>query len=251
MIDFWQSLVVALIQGLTEFLPISSSAHLILVGLLGDWQDQGVLIDIAAHLGSLLAVMIYFRQDIIHLLSGRQNQLLIQLIIATIPILVAGLLFAGWVSDMGRSVMVIAVASAVFGVLLWWSQRLAKAADMNRRSAVIIGLAQCLALIPGASRSGVTLTAGMALGLDKTTAARFSFLLAIPTILMAAAYAGLQWYQQPTAVNVSAVISVIVFSFVSAWLVITLFMRFIERIDFIWFMGYRLILSALIFLLLI
>lgn len=251
MIDFWQTLVLALIQGLTEFLPVSSSAHLILVGLLGEWQDQGLLIDIAAHLGSLLAVMIYFRQDILSLLSGRQNQLLIQLIIATLPIVVAGLLFAGWVSDMGRSVLVIAIASAVFGVLLWWSQRLAKQAQLTKRSALLIGLAQCLALIPGASRSGVTLTAGMALGLNKTTAARFSFLLAVPTILMAAGYAGLQWYQQPIAINYSAVISVTVLSFFSAWLVIALFMKFIERIDFIWFMFYRLLLALLLLVVLI
>jgi undecaprenyl-diphosphatase len=250
-IDFWQTLVLALIQGLTEFLPVSSSAHLILVGLLGEWQDQGLLIDIAAHLGSLLAVIIYFRQDILALLSGRQNQLLIQLIIATLPIVVAGLLFADWVSDMGRSVLVIAIASAVFGVLLWWSQRLAKQAQLTKRSALLIGLAQCLALIPGASRSGVTLTAGMALGLNKTTAARFSFLLAIPTILMAAGYAGLQWYQQPIAINYSAVISVTVLSFFSAWLVIALFMKFIERIDFIWFMFYRLLLALLLFVVLL
>jgi len=251
MIDFWQTLVLALVQGLTEFLPVSSSAHLILVGLLGEWQDQGLLIDIAAHLGSLLAVIIYFRQDILSLLSGRQNQLLIQLIIATLPIVVAGLLFAGWVSDMGRSVLVIASASAVFGVLLWWSQRLAKHAQLTQRKAFVIGLVQCLALIPGASRSGVTLTAGMALGLNKTTAARFSFLLAIPTILMAAAYAGLKWYQQPIAINYSAVISVTVLSFFSAWLVIALFMKFIERIDFIWFMLYRLILALLLLVVLL
>lgn len=247
MIDFWQILVLALIQGLTEFLPVSSSAHLILVGLLGNWQDQGLLIDIAAHLGSLLAVIIYFRREILQILSGKQNQLLVQLFIATLPIVLAGLLLAGWVSDMGRSVMVIAIASAVFGVLLWWSQRLAKQAQLNRKSALLIGLAQCLALIPGASRSGVTLTAGMALGLNKTTAARFSFLLAIPTISMAAAYAGLQWYQQQMTVDYSAVISVIVFSFFSAWLVIALFMKFIERIDFVWFMFYRLLLALLLF----
>ena len=251
MTDIGHSLVLALIQGITEFLPVSSSAHLILVGLLGDWQDQGLIIDIAAHLGSLMAVIIYFRRDIRQLLSGRQNQLFIQLLIATLPIVVAGLLLAGWVSDLGRSLLVIAMTSAVFGVLLWWSQRLARQATLSRYSALLIGLAQCLALIPGASRSGVTLTAGMALGLDKTTAARFSFLLAIPTILMAAGYAGLQWYQQPTLVDSSALLTVILFSFLSAWLVIALFMKFIERIDFVWFMAYRLLLSFLLIVVMI
>ncbi len=251
MIDFWHMLILSLIQGLTEFLPVSSSAHLILVGLLGDWKDQGVLMDIAAHMGSLMAVMIYFRREMIQLLSGRENQLLIQLIIASLPIVVAGLLFAGWVSEMGRSIPVIALSSAVFGVLLWWSQRLAQQAELDRKSALLIGLAQCLALIPGASRSGVTITAAMALGLNKTDAARFSFLLAIPTLLMAAAYAGLQWYQQPTLVDYSAVGSVIVLSFLSAWLVITVLMKFIERIDFVWFMAYRLFLAFLLLLVLI
>ena len=251
MTDIGHSLVLALIQGITEFLPVSSSAHLILVGLLGDWQDQGLIIDIAAHLGSLMAVIIYFRRDIRQLLSGRQNQLFIQLLIATLPIVVAGLLLAGWVSDLGRSLLVIAMTSAVFGVLLWWSQRLARQATLSRYSALLIGLAQCLALIPGASRSGVTLTAGMALGLNKTTAARFSFLLAIPTILMAAGYAGLQWYQQPTLVDSSALLTVILFSFLSAWLVIALFMKFIERIDFVWFMAYRLLLSFLLIVVMI
>lgn len=251
MTDIGHSLVLALIQGITEFLPVSSSAHLILVGLLGDWQDQGLIIDIAAHLGSLMAVIIYFRRDIRQLLSGRQNQLFIQLLIATLPIVVAGLLLAGWVSDLGRSLLVIAMTSAVFGVLLWWSQRLARQAVLSRYSALLIGLAQCLALIPGASRSGVTLTAGMALGLNKTTAARFSFLLAIPTILMAAGYAGLQWYQQPTLVDSSALLTVILFSFLSAWLVIALFMKFIERIDFVWFMAYRLLLSFLLIVVMI
>lgn len=251
MIDFWHILILSLIQGLTEFLPVSSSAHLILVGLLGDWQDQGVLMDIAAHIGSLMAVMIYFRRDIFRLLCGKQNQLLIQLIIATLPIGVAGLLFAGVVSDMGRSMAVIALSSAVFGVLLWWSQRLAKQAELDNKTALLIGLAQCLALIPGASRSGVTLTAGMALGLNKTDAARFSFLLAIPTLLMAAAYAGLQWYQQPVTVDYSAVLTIILLSFVSAWLVIAVFMKFIERIDFVWFMAYRILLALALLLLIL
>ncbi|MCX7545325.1 undecaprenyl-diphosphate phosphatase [Marinicella gelatinilytica] len=246
MIDFWHALVLALIQGLTEFLPVSSSAHLILVGLLSDWQDQGLVIDVAAHLGSLLAVLIYFRRDIVALLSGREKKLFIQIVIASLPIVVAGLLLAGVYSDYGRSIPVIAAASIFFGVLLWYSQRWAGDKNINNKSALLVGIAQCLALIPGASRSGVTITAGMALGLSKSAAARFSFLLAIPTLLMATAYAGLKWYKEPTLIDVNAVVLVIALSFVFAWLVIALFMKFIERIDFIWFMLYRILLALIL-----
>lgn len=248
MADFWHWFILSLVQGLTEFLPVSSSAHLILVGKLGEWQDQGLIIDIAIHLGSLLAVLIYFRRDLIALLSGRQNTLLLQIIIATIPIAIVGLIMADQVAVWGRSLTVIALASAFFGVLLWLSQRAAAEAQLTIKNTLLIGLAQCLALIPGASRSGVTITAAMALGLSKEQAARFSFLLAIPTILMAAAYGGLKWLQAPQTVHSSAVLTVLTLSFVFSWLSISLFMKFIRRIDFIWFMIYRLLLAALLLL---
>ncbi len=246
--DFWHWLILSLVQGLTEFLPVSSSAHLILVGKLGDWQDQGLIIDIAAHMGSLLAVLIYFRRDLIELISGRQNNLLVQIIIATIPIALVGLVVADQVAVWGRSFTVIAFASAFFGVILWLSQRAAADAQLTIKNTLLIGLAQCLALIPGASRSGVTITAAMMLGLSKENAARFSFLLAIPTLLMATGYAGLKWFQNPQAVSNSAILIVLVLSFIFSWLSISVFMKFIKRIDFVWFMLYRLILAALLLL---
>lgn len=246
--DFWHGLILSLIQGLTEFLPVSSSAHLILVGKLGEWQDQGLVIDIAAHLGSLLAVMIYFRRELLELISGRQNTLLVQIIIATIPIALTGLLLADQVSVWGRSLTVIALASAFFGVLLWLSQRAAADVQLTFKNTLIIGLAQCLALIPGASRSGVTLTAGMALGLSKEQAARFSFLLAIPTILMATAYGGLKWLQAPQTIQSKDILIILSLSFIFSWLSISIFMKFIKRIDFIWFMFYRLLLAAILLL---
>ena len=197
MADFLQWISLALVQGLTEFLPISSSAHLILVSKFAQWQDQGLVMDIAAHFGSLFAVLIYYRKDIVKLLSGQNWPLFNQLLIASIPIALVGLLLAGFIEEQLRSVMVIAASSAIFGVLLWMAQKLAKQQNLNLKNALLIGLAQCLALIPGASRSGVTMTAGMALGLSKTKAAKFSFLLAIPAILMSAAYAGLELIQKP------------------------------------------------------
>lgn len=246
MADFWQWVVLALVQGLTEFLPISSSAHLILVGKFAGWQDQGLVMDIAAHFGSLLAVILYYRKDVLRLLSGQDWPLFQQILWASIPIALAGFLLAGFIEESLREVWVIAVASAVFGVFLWLSQKFSAAKKLGLKSAVIIGLVQCLALIPGASRSGVTMTAGMALGLNKQTAAKFSFLLAIPAILMTTAYGGLKIYQTPESYDLTGVITIITLSFFAAWLCIHWFMKYIQKIDFVWFMQYRILLAALI-----
>ncbi|MCB1582893.1 MAG: undecaprenyl-diphosphate phosphatase [Xanthomonadales bacterium] len=246
MADFLQWLILALVQGLTEFLPISSSAHLILASKFAGWQDQGLIMDIAAHFGSLLAVMIYYRKEVAHLLSGKDWPLFLQLLIATIPLALCGLLLAGFIDANLRSVWVIAMASAFFGVLLWVSQKWANHSKLDLKKAVYIGLAQCLSLIPGASRSGVTMTAAMTLGLSKTQAAKFSFLLAIPAILMVSIYGGIKLYQQPQAYELSGVLTFALLSFAAAFVCIHWFMRFIEKIDFVWFMLYRLLLTALI-----
>lgn len=244
--DLLQWLVLALVQGLTEFLPVSSSAHLILASKFAAWQDQGLVMDIAAHFGSLLAVMIYYRKDIIDILSGKNWPLFSQLFIASIPIAVVGFLLAGFIEEQLRSVYVIAVASVVFGLLLWLSQKLAQAAQLDLKKALLIGLAQCLALIPGASRSGVTITAAMALGLSKTKAAHFSFLLAIPAILMTSAYGGMKLAQNPQNYDMLGITTITTMSFVAAFLCIHWFMKYIEKIDFIWFMHYRVVLAILI-----
>ncbi len=248
MVEFLQWVVLALVQGLTEFLPISSSAHLILASEFAGWQDQGLVMDIAAHFGSLLAVILYYRQDIIKLLTGQDWPLFSQIFLASIPIAVAGLILATFIENNLREVWVIAAASAVFGVLLWYSQKFSRQQALNFKSALIIGLAQCLALIPGASRSGVTITAGMALGLSKDKAAKFSFLLAIPAILMTTAYGGLKIYNSPTTFNFTAVFTIVTLSFLSAWLCIHWFMKYIQKIDFMWFMHYRILLAILILL---
>lgn len=246
MADWIQWLVLGLVQGLTEFLPISSSAHLILASHFAGWEYQGVVMDIAAHFGSLLAVMFYYRKDLMAVLSGRDWPLFQQLAIATIPLALAGLLLADVVETQLRAIWIIALASAVFGVLLWWSQKHSQNESMSLKKALALGLAQCLALIPGASRSGVTMTAGMLLGLSKSEAARMAFLMAIPALLMTTAYGGLKLWQAPAAYNLTAVGSVVLVSFLAAWLCIHWLLKFIERIDFAWFMHYRLVLSALI-----
>lgn len=246
MADFLQWVVLALVQGLTEFLPISSSAHLILASKFAGWKDQGLIMDIAAHFGSLLAVMLYYRQDIFKLLSGQNWPLFSQLLMGSVPIAVFGFLLAGFIEDKLRSVWVIAAASAFFGVLLWFAQKLAQQQSLNFKKSLLIGLAQCLALIPGASRSGVTMTAGMALGLSKTNAAKFSFLLAIPAILMTTAYGGVKLIQNPQAYDLTGIITIAGLGFIAAWFCIHWFMRYIERINFIWFMYYRILLAIII-----
>ena len=246
LLDALQWVVLAVVQGLTEFLPVSSSAHLILASKFAGWQDQGVVMDIAAHFGSLLAVLVYYRKDIIHLLSGQDWPLFRQLLIGSIPLAISGLVFARLIETHLRSAWVIVITSVVFGVLLWWCQRLARDQQLDSKTALLIGLAQCLSLIPGTSRSGVTITAGMALGLSKSGAARFAFLLAIPAILMVSAYGGLKLWQQPQAYDLSGVITIISLSFISALLCIFWFMKYLEKIDFKWFMYYRILLALLI-----
>ncbi|MEM6794455.1 MAG: undecaprenyl-diphosphatase UppP [Acidobacteriota bacterium] len=193
----FQAFVLAIVQGVTEFLPISSSAHLILAPVFFDWPDQGVTFDIVTNTGTLLAVVIYFRRDLWGLVrrpllgleavrgGARGDVPLLGLLgIATVPVVIAGLAFYGWISTAGRDPRVIAIASIVSGVLLYGADHfLRRERDLDEigwRSALTIGLAEALALVPGTSRSGITMTAGMGLGLNREAAAHFSFLLAIP-----------------------------------------------------------------------
>jgi undecaprenyl-diphosphatase len=203
-----QVVVLALIQGLTEFLPISSSAHLVLVPAFAGWPDQGLVFDIAVHLGTLLAIGLYFHRELCRLfkdwcgtLIGRagtkHSRLAWQLCVASLPLALVGFLAKDWVESSLRSPIVIAWASIGFGLLLWLADRLsfrlkrtaldqANEYQLTVGSVLAIAIAQIFALIPGTSRSGVTLSAGLALGLSRQGAARFSFYLSIPVIIGAA-----------------------------------------------------------------
>ena len=242
-----QWLVLALVQGITEYLPVSSSAHLILVPAIMDWKDQGLMMDIAAHGGSLLAVMWYFKKEILELLTGQKNKLFIQLVIATIPLALIGVLTAGFIENNLRSPAIIAISSIIFGVVLFLSEKLAKSKnEITTKNAFLIGVGQVLALIPGASRSGVTMTTAMLQGYSKTQAAKFSFLLAIPALLMTTAYGTLKVYQNPEEYNPTGFIIILVLSFISSLISIKLFLKLIEKIKMSYFMWYRIILGALI-----
>lgn len=249
--DWIHWILLSLIQGLTEYLPVSSSAHLILVPLINDWKDQGLIMDIAAHGGSLLAVIWYFKKEIFQLLTGKNNKLFLQLTIASIPLAIFGLLFAGFIENNLRSSLVIAVSSIVFGIVLFMSDKVHKhKSDVSMKNAVLIGFGQVLALIPGASRSGITMTAAMLQGISKTEAARFSFLLAIPALLMTTAYGALKLYNNPEIYNISGVIMVLAISFLASLISIKLFLKVIEKISMSVFMVYRIILGLAILILL-
>ncbi len=252
-------IVLSVIQGLTEFLPVSSSAHLILGGQLFGWPDQGLVFDVATHLGTLIAALVYFRKDIRDMLrpwlgTGKGDEasrkLGLTLIMASIPAIVAGGLLHGWVESALRDIRVIAFSTIVFGLLLWWADaRFARhklLADMSMKSGIIIGLAQMLALVPGTSRSGITITMGRMLGFNADSAARFSFLLSIPIIAAAGGYgvlrmlfdaASIDWFQFGLAVVLSAL---------AGWLCIAAFLALLQRVGLLPFVIYRLALGVVL-----
>ena len=260
--DWLQILLLAITQGLTEFLPISSSAHLILAPKLFGFPDQGLIFDIAIHFGSLFAVIFYLRQqlwqitgDFFQSLSPQgqateNSQLGWMIIIATIPIVLIGLLLKVVMSVDFRSAMIIAGASIGFGLLLWFADshatRQKNEYSIAWKEALIIGFAQALAIIPGTSRSGITITAGLMLGLTRRAAARFSFLLSIPTILMSGGLVFLDILKEETPMNYGDLLSGIVLSFIAALLCIYLFMRYIEKMGMLPFVIYRVLLGILI-----
>ncbi len=252
-------IVVAVVQGLTEFLPISSSAHLILVPLAGDWPDQGPTIDIAVHLGTLGAVMLYFRQDVgvmffglLDLLRGRftpGGRLLTLISLGTVPALGAGYVLAsqGYL-ELLRSPVIIAWTTVLFGVLLWavdgMCPRVKRIGQLGHGGILLIGLAQVLALIPGTSRSGITITAARGLGYEREDAARISLLLSMPIILAAGLYLGLQVVQRgQLALGLDALIAAAL-AFITALLAVTLMMRWLRHASYTPFVIYRLLLGA-------
>lgn len=251
----------ALIQGITEFLPISSSAHLILVPLVADWRDQGLAFDIAVHVGTLLAVVGYFRTEVARMavglvrpLRGRpldgDGRLAWLVVLATVPVGLAGLAFKGTVETVLRTPAVIAWASIGFGVLLWladrWGRRLRDEYTLGWRAALLIGLAQALALVPGTSRSGITMTAGLALGLDRVAAARFSFLLAMPVIALSGALQVAELIAMEAPVAWGVLLAATLLAGASAWLCIRLFLAWIARIGMTPFVIYRVALGVVL-----
>lgn len=251
-------LILALVQGLTEFLPISSSGHLVLTSRVLGWPDQGVVIDIAVHLGTLLAVTLYFWRDVarvaggslrlVTLRGGPDARLAGMLLVATLPVVAAGFLGRDLISTLFRSVELIAWATIGFGILLWLADRygltVKRMEHLGIPNALVIGLAQVLALIPGTSRSGITMTAGRFIGMERVEAARFSLLLSIPTILGAGTLAGLEvWKAGDIQLGFDALIAVAL-SFLAGIASIAVMMRWLQNAGFGPFVIYRIALGA-------
>ncbi len=265
--EMLQILILAAVQGLTEFLPISSSAHLILAPRVMGYADQGLAFDVAVHVGSLVAVVGYFHREVIaiggdflrslgHPMSGSEDARLgWMIILATIPVGLFGLVMKSLVEDDLRAPVVIAATTLVFGMLLLVADRLGKRQrdeySINWSDALLIGAFQAIAIIPGTSRSGITMTAGLLLGLTRQAASRFSFLLSIPAILMSGGFVTLDLIQSEIAVDWTSLILGALLSCIVAYLCIHFFLQFIERIGMLPFFIYRLILGGAILLLIL
>lgn len=252
----------ALIQGLTEFLPISSSAHLILPSAIFGWQDQGQALDVALHVGTLLAVVLYYRKEVgamavawfgtvgIGPEKGKgsfDGKLAWWIILASIPLGIVGFLGKDFIEEHLRSAAVIAATTLLFGFLLGFADIKAKenvsVEKLGFKGAMIIGFAQALALIPGTSRSGITMTLGMMLGLTKENAARFSFLLSIPAIVMSGGYLTYKLISSAEAVDWQTLGFGSVLAFVSAYACIHYFLILVSKIGMMPFVIYRLVLG--------
>jgi len=262
--DIWHIITLAIIQGLTEFLPISSSAHLILLPQLTGWQDQGLAFDVAVHVGSLIAVLMYFRADLKPLfkswfksLKTRQltpeSHLVWGIGLGTIPVGLLGLAMVGAnLTSYLRDPLVIATATIMFGGLLWIADVIGTQErdefSLTWQDILLIGLAQALALIPGTSRSGITITAALLVGLKRQAAARFSFLLAIPVIILAGTTEILNLISIGNSVNWYALWLGVTFSALSAYLCIKIFIALLDRMGMVPFVVYRIVLGVVLFI---
>lgn len=259
--DLIQIIVLSLLQGFTEFLPISSSAHLILPSKVLGWADQGLAFDVATHIGTLAAVILYFRRDVVSITQGwlttgfsrRMNnngRLAWAIVIATIPAGLVGLIYGDWIESNLRSSEVIAYSTIGFGLLLLAADRMANEhkdiVQMTLVAALVIGIFQAMALIPGTSRSGITITAALFLGFQRQSAARFSFLISIPLILAAGLLKTKELVEQTTQVDWTEIGLAAFISAISAYVCIYFFLAMINRIGMLPFVVYRLLLGAVL-----
>lgn len=250
--------VLAVVQGITEFLPISSSGHLVLVPIFMDWPDQGLMMDVAVHVGTLFAVMLYLYKDVWQMISGFGQMLkgrsspglrmIGLLIVGTIPVVCAGYALHTYWPGMFRSIEVIAWATLGFGVLLYISDKVGMTVrridHLGIFDVLFIGLSQCLALIPGTSRSGITMTAARFIGMERPDAARFSLLLSIPTIIAAGSLSGWDLYQSGDFAMAQDALLAAGLAFISALIAIAIMMAWLKRASFTPFVVYRIFLGG-------
>ncbi len=264
--DNFQAALLGILQGVTEFLPISSSGHLVLAPLLMGWKDQSLAFDVALHFGTFLAVALYFRRDLMPVVSGGIRSLYSSpeggresdpnmrmawgLVIATIPAGVVGLLLQSVLELKFDAPTLVAGNLILFGLLMLWADTKLRGkrteSELNWGEFFMIGCAQALALFPGTSRSGITMTAAMALGLSRTAAARLSFLMALPVILLATGYELVTLLLQPGAVDWGVMLVGATVAFLTGLGCIHLLLSLLERIGFLPFVIYRIVLGSVI-----
>jgi undecaprenyl-diphosphatase len=261
-VSYLHAVVLGIVQGLTEFLPVSSSGHLILVPHVFGWPDQGQAFDAVIHIGTLGALVAYFRVELVALISGAlSRRVALILVAASIPAGVVGLLFGKAIEAHLRSPLLIAATTAVWGVVMWMADRRPRAgADMTSAKGdalerigwargLVVGAAQALALIPGTSRSGITITAALFSGLDRATAARFSFLLGIPITAAAGGYKLLHVLRVGVSPGDGGpLVAAVLAAFVSGWLAVWFLVGYLRRRSLTPFVIYRLLLAAVILL---
>lgn len=262
--DAWYALFLGIVQGITELLPISSSAHLILMPTFLGVVDQGVSFDLATHIGTLLAVLVYFRRDIALLItewgksitqrqySSANSRLAWAILWGTFPAALAGLFLLDLIDDQLRSVMVILFTTVAYGVMLGladiFGRKVRELESLGWRDVLIVGCAQALALIPGTSRSGVTITAALILGFNRQAASRLSFLLAIPiTALAAAAKIAEVAMDSSVTVDWLALLIGSLTSFLTAILAIHYFLKFLNQFGMMPYVIYRLVLAVILY----
>ena len=252
-----QFFLIGIIQGATEFLPISSSGHLVLFAQLTNWEDQGLFTDIAVHFGTLFAVMIYLRKDIYYFLTNIfqfkifEDQIIFKIILATLPAIILGYFIYDYVSLYFRSIQLIASSSIVFAIILFFADRVKiESKSWNKITyieALTVGLFQVLAFIPGASRAGVTITGARLLGYDRLNAARFSMILSIPIIFASMTLSLINIFNEEyVPVNLHQSLSAALVAFITALLSIIFLMRFIKKANFNIFIIYRIVLGIVL-----
>jgi len=259
--EWLQILVLAVVQGVTEFLPVSSSAHLILVPVFTGWEDQGLVFDVALHFGSLAAVVLYFRRELVVMSRSWARSLVTRktdaearlawaVLLGTIPVGLAGLALNDVIETALRLPLYIAAGLIMFGIVLAWADWRHRGErnehQLKWADVVFIGFAQAIALFPGTSRSGITITAGLMLGLSREAASRFSFLLSIPVIVIATGLQTMELLDSGQAIDYLAMGTGTVLSGISAYLCIHYFLVFINRIGMQPFVLYRIALGVLL-----
>jgi len=252
-----QYFLIGIIQGVTEFLPISSSGHLVLFAQLTNWEDQGLFTDIAVHFGTLFAVIIYLRKDIYYFFTNIfqfkifEDQIIFKIILATLPAIILGYFIYDYVSLYFRSIQLIALSSIVFAIILFFADRVKMESKswskITYLEALVVGLFQVLAFIPGASRTGVTITGARLLGYDRVNAARFSMILSIPIILASMTLSLINILNEEyVAVNLYQSFFASLVAFITALLSIMFLMRFIKKANFNIFIIYRIFLGIIL-----